>query len=578
VGNLKGIALALILALDIAPAWPQSYPSPTFQNVTVLGTLTAPGLTLNLAAPGPIGGTTPSTGAFTTLSTTGTATFPAGGTLGGTFAGNKTFSGTTLFTNTATFNQTLSLPSINSHYVQSVGGMTMVANPTCAGANNIWCLQANPTGTFTGSTNMISYLLQDGVQSTGNSDGINITHNVAPNGTTATGPRVTMDILQAQIGTKQSGTYTYNGSSDVLRLNGWMQSGLGGNATNHNGNMITLNLGCEVYPTAQFVSGCVGAEFDLGTIGGATSFQRMTHAQFVEVQGDLGGNLGPPLGLMFANQSSAVGLWRGLQFGQSSGTFPIYPFGGILSVEPSINRGASPAVAAFGIDFGQMTYHGFATRQPFRQSVPIQARGISGATRLTSDGLAASGFLLDVSVTNSGTGWTSEPVATVTGCTGAVLGTDLDTNNVLREVGISNPGTGCVAEASVAFSGGGGGSGATAQVLVTGNTLNFPPKSSISVACTLIADTFATGGTDSVSWSISFMATMGATASTTAIVGSPTWTLIAGTAGAAAKFSGSAPAVPAADTTLGGVNLSITPTSGTWNIGGECTLTKSAQI
>jgi hypothetical protein len=49
------------------------------------------------AAPSPIGNTTPNTGAFTTLSTTGATTLGAGGTFTGTFAGTHTYSGQATF-------------------------------------------------------------------------------------------------------------------------------------------------------------------------------------------------------------------------------------------------------------------------------------------------------------------------------------------------------------------------------------------------------------------------------------------------------------------------------------------------
>lgn len=518
-----------------------------------------------LSSPLPIGDTVPNTGAFTTLSAT------SGGALAGTFSGNKTFTGTT------TLNQVLSFGATgNGKYQQNVSAMTMVASPTCAAAQLMWCLQGNPTGSITGSTNFASYVFQDQVQSTGNSDAISIQHNIAPNGNTVTGPRVTLDILQTQVGSNQSGSISNSTISDVLRTTGFMQSNLGGISGHHLGSITTFNNSCQVYASATFVNGCLGVEFDLGSQGGATSYQRNIHAFFAETNDTVSGLLGPPNGVVLLNQqNNNVGLWRGISFGYSGGYPPMNAFGGMISAEPAI--GVTPPTTAFGIDFGYMKYKAFSTRQPFRQSVPLQATGITGVTRLTSDGTAASGFILQARLTASGSGYTSEPTATVTGCTSAVVNTGLDASNVLRELGVFTPGSACTAEATVAITSGGG-SGGTGVLLISGNTLNFPIKSSIAVNCTIVADTFATGGTDSVSWTVAFGATMGTTASTTAIIGSPVWVVGAATAGAAAKFSGSLPAAPAADTTLGAINLSITPTTGTWNIGGECSMTKSAQI
>jgi len=69
-------------------------------------------------------------------------------------------------------------------------------------------------------------------------------------------------------------------------------------------------------------------------------------------------------------------------------------------------------------------------------------------------------------------------------------------------------------------------------------------------------------------------ATLGATSSTTAIIGSPSWTQVFATSGAASAITISA---PTADTTLGAVNLTITPSSGTWNVGGSCSITSTQQ-
>lgn len=105
--------------LIAALTWPllalaQSYPSPTFQNFTVNGTATIPhaaitGGTINGAS---IGATTPSTGAFTTVNTSGAATLNSlstsnaaisGGSINGTPVGGTTAS-TGAFTNLSAAN------------------------------------------------------------------------------------------------------------------------------------------------------------------------------------------------------------------------------------------------------------------------------------------------------------------------------------------------------------------------------------------------------------------------------------------------------------------------------------------
>lgn len=66
---LKRFLIAALLVPLLALA--QSYPSPTFNNLTVNGTISGAGLTSYLAAPPAIGGTTPNSGAFTSLSASG---------------------------------------------------------------------------------------------------------------------------------------------------------------------------------------------------------------------------------------------------------------------------------------------------------------------------------------------------------------------------------------------------------------------------------------------------------------------------------------------------------------------------
>jgi hypothetical protein len=279
---------------------------------------------------------------------------------------------------------------------------------------------------------------------------------------------------------------------------------------------------------------------------------------------------------MLSSQAGSPGFITGLQIGSQNNNAAMAPNGKMFYAAPKNVSSLLPWTAASAMDVSSYTFGAFSTKTPFHTTVPLQATAITGAKRLTSDGGTPSSFVYDAAVTVRGSGYTTNPTATVTGCTGADVESALGLGGVLGTLQVKYPGSACVAEATVAVTGGGGASGA-GVLIVAGNSLNFAPKSSVSVACTLIADTLLTGGTDSVAWSISFMATMGATASTTAIVGSPAWTLINGTAGAAAKFSGSAPAVPVADTTLGSINMSITPTTGTWRVSGECGMTRSAQ-
>jgi hypothetical protein len=533
-----------------------------------------------------------------------------------------------------TFNQPMLLTTTNSRFELSStsAAFTQTAANTCPAGNTLWCVQGVFGGTITGSTNMASMLFQDTVNSTGNSDAFSIIHNIAPNGNIASGPRVTLDVAQTQVsggaqftGTISGGTslavsgvtgtiavgqplvypsspagltilsgsgsswvlsasatsvgpiamlttnYTSAGVSDVMRLTGFMQSTLGGSPVFHQGALTTLNVSCQSYATATNIFGCADVEFDLGAYTGSSSFQQNTFAMFVLTGNDAQeGQMGPSLGLLFAAQAntSAIGLNTLLQIGSTASQFPMSAFGRIIAIEPSYNRSSSPTVTGSFLDAALMTYHGFVSRQPFTETVSLRASGITSATRLTSDGLAANGYIADAVMVAQSSGYLVEPSWTVTGCTGAVLHSTLGGGGAIGQVGVYTPGTACIAGATAAVSTG----TATVALLIAGNTLNLPINSTNDIECHVAAQD---ASSHNIGWSIEFGVTMGATSSTTAIVGSPTWTQAFASSGAGSDISISA---PAADTTLGAANLTITPSAGTWNVGGFCTITSTQQI
>lgn len=482
--------------------------------------------------------------------------------------------------NNMTLNGQLNLTGSASKFKQYYNAtVTMVANPSCASAQLWFCSQAFLSGTITGGTAMARFYFQDVVSSTTNSAGLEVLHNVAPSGNSASGPRVALDVLLTQVGSLQGGTITNPGISSAGRTTIFMQSNLSGTSTAYAGAGNAFNTSCQIYATATYVIGCSGLEIDIGAYSTAT-YDQKKGLMIVQTSNNKSlGRLGGDIGLFLANQVGfTYGLSNGFQIGSQESAWPLdmNGFGKIFYAQKSNNPAAYPTVAGTGFDISVVKLKGPVVKGPFWSEIPFQATGITGSTRLTSDGAAATGYIQDATVTNSGSGYTSFPTVSITGCTGAVINASLS-NGVIGVFGVNTPGTGCAAEATMSVSGGGGASGA-GTLTIAGNTFNFPIKSTVNFYCTVAADTFATGGTDAVGWHIFFGATMGNTASTTAIVGSPAWVLDYQTTGAAAKFSGSAPSAPAADTTLGGVNLTAVPTTGTWNIGGMCRMVRSAQI
>ena len=489
---------------------------------------------------------------------------------------NVSISGTLGVTGAATFSGPMTLNGLfNQGTTQPA--VTYAANSSCLNGSQYWCSFLFPSGTITGSTTYESITLGDvAAISGGVGTGFLLTMNIGPNGNTSSGSRTAFGVLMQQ--PSSAGTITGGGNYVAFGPTVFAQANLGGTSTVHAGSNFASNSSCQIYATATYTTGCVGWESDIGAYSG-TNYQILKHFSLVETNNDQAeGQLGPDIGIEMVNQAgSTVGLSRGIVFGDNPGAFPMNAWGTMIGVEPSFNRSTYPTLTGAGIDVGLMTFKSFDYRGPFRVQAPLQATAITGVTRLTSDGAAANGFLLDAQMTNGGSSYTSEPSVAVTGCTGAVVHSALGLGGVVGQVGVYTAGSACIAETTLAISGGGG-SSATAKAIVAGNTLNFPINSAVDVACKVTATTLTHSGTDAVGWSITFGATMGATSSTTAIVGSPTWTLDYQTSGAAAKFSGSSPAVPTADTTLGAINLSVTPTTGTWDVGGSCAMTKTVQL
>lgn len=483
--------------------------------------------------------------------------------------------------NALTVNGKLFLNTAGSKFQQYYNNtVPMVANPSCALAQQWFCSHAWYSGTITGGTTFAQFTFSDVVSSTQNTSGLLILHNVAGSGNSASGPRVALDVLLSQVGSLQGGSITNAGISSAGRVTTFMQSNLGGTSSAYAGDGNGLNASCQVYASATFVNGCSGFEVNFGAYA-STSFNRLRGFLLVQTGNAQSlGRLGGDIGMQVVNQVGfTTGLSTAFLIGGQTAAWPLdlNGYGKIFYTQRSHNTGAYPAKAATVLDAAAVIVKGPTIKGPYWSEVPLQATGITGSTRLTTDGTSATGYIHDAIVTNEGTGYTSYPTVTVTGCSGAVVNAAIGSGNVIGELGVKTPGLGCAAEATIAISGGGG-SSATGSLVIAGNTLNFPIKSSVYVECRVVADTFATGGTDSVTWSINFSATMGATASTTVIVGSPTWSVVSQTTGAAAKFSGSAPSAPAADTTLGAINLTIVPTTGTWNVGGICRMVRSAQV
>jgi hypothetical protein len=638
----KWLLAALLLVLP-ALAEAQSVPGPTIQT-GACGAFGGPLCTIWTASQwvaawqakvdvqgGTLNTPTITGGIFTGItlnSTTLNAPTIAGAALSGTFSGTPIFSG--LVTGTAGLSLTdpASIPTFSMTGNNSVMGNSI----NCGGiATATWeCISGNITGTSTSTApNFMTWNFLDSVQTTHNLEAVNIQEIIAPNGNTATGPRVTLNVFQEQLGAVNGGSYIYSGESSAARFSTWMEGNVGGTPTLHQGAITNFNPTTDSFTGATDTLGSVIQELDMqaqaaptftGTISSTTlivsgvtgtiasgmcifgsgvsagtcilsgsgttwtvnnsqsvgpvamtsssSFLQEVGELFVEQSGDAQeGWLGPAIWHMFANQAGAsAGVQTIMQIGEQTAAWPMWATGRIIAFEPSYSHGSYPVALGSFDDTAFATYHGCKSYGPYTATCGLQATGITSATRLTSDGLAANGYIRDAQINAIGSGYTAEPLWTVTGCTGAVIHSGALVTNPggLSEIGVYTPGTGCVAETTASPASG----AATAYVLIGGNTLNLPINSTNLINCSVsVKDT----GPGAIAYTIAFVATMGATSSTTAIVGSPSWTAF-GTDAAISL------AAPTADTTLGAVNITLTPTAVTATVGGSCTIVSDQQF
>jgi hypothetical protein len=390
---------------------------------------------------------------------------------------------------------------------------------------------------------------------------------IAPSGTTAAGPRVGLGVAVTQWGTNTNAGIT---SGEVVNLT--MASNLGGTSTNYLGAGNGFNAVCHITSTSTDTLGCSVQENDSEADSGS-SYSALTQLLLVTLPGNaVEGYLNENVGIM---ETGGIGvttglLKKGIQFGAVQSSSPMDPYGILIWASPKRSNGALQA--AGGVDVSHSQFSAFTAKGPFSEDVPLQASGITGATRLTSDGNAASSYLLEANMNAGGSGYTSQPTITVSGCTSAAVNAVTGLGNVLGQAGVYTPGSSCGSNASASVSGGGG-SSATINLVVAGNTLNFATNSAIQARCDVNA--YSSGLSLGIGWTITFGATQGATPGTTAIVGSPTWTQTYASTGAASDIS---IAAPTADTTLGALNLTVTPSTGTWSVGGICHLTSTAQV
>ena len=423
---------------------------------------------------------------------------------------------------------------------------------------------------LTGVSAAHNFLVNDVVSITGAVQAVGITHNIAPNGDTASGSRTGLGVTVVQVGSSQGGTITGTGISSGAVINMWGRSNLGGTSTLFDGGLSGFNTTMQMRSGASFLRGGSGVEVDTSAEAGVSYGAITQHLNVVLATHQSKGFLNENMSYLVAGQAGALAdLMYGVRFTDHDSDTP---FGTRAKlVYAGIDHQMRLNTVAANLDFGNTTVGAFHMRQPYSAEVPLQATNITSATRLTSDGQPPSSFIYEAHGITRGTGFATHPSITVTGGGGAVINAMLATGNIMGKPGVFSPGTGVPPEATATVTGGGG-SGAAVALVMAGNTMNFAINSAVSCEARIVMRS-TTG--EAICWTCEFGARMGATASTTAIIGSPAWTQVWATAGAAAAIGISA---PVADTTLGAINVTVTPTSLTWSGGGRVRMTKSSRV
>jgi hypothetical protein len=343
------------------------------------------------------------------------------------------------------------------------------------------------------------------------------------------------------------------GEDDALRPTIFMEGSEGGLPGLYRGAPEVVNVGCVEFGTSFMTDGCALVEYDSVSFVGST-FRQNTFINYVNesaVQGAIGGTIGEN----WESIGGALGMSLIQSIGAQAGDNPLSATGGVSAIVPITTN--TMFTLGYHTDYSMGVYAGPANCEPSDCIWNFNAAVVRAATRLTSDGNAASGWLANVYVTNNGSGYVTSPAVTVTGGCDAVVNTALNVGNSgIFYPGVYSPGTVCPAETTLTVAMPPTGVTALLTPRIMGNTMNMPINSTNTVSCTVNA--LDTAG-DNIAWTIGpFAVLMGATSSTTTIPSAPTWTAVPGSTTTNAVVN-LAIGVPTADTTLGALSIVATP-------------------
>lgn len=307
---------------------------------------------LAVSGGGSLAGTFSGTPTFSGLHTFSAGASIAGGALSGTFTGAPTWNGAHTFTNQA------SAPAITL-----TGNNTVLSN-----TNTIGWLHAQGfiAGTPSVSTNVVGIIASDVMEPTGQVPQlVNITHNLAPNGDTATGNRITFGVVQTAIGASVAGgSYTHSGINQAAQFTIFSDCNVGGTnaGSGAQGSNTTVGVTATLNTGATFYAGNAGMEIDTATCTGASTASANS-LLLVQTSNHQTQAVFEDNGLLIADQ---VGVGAGrkvlIALGGAGAQWPLdVTQGAMIQGRLGSNYPTKPADAIYGFDALQVGFPAFNT-------------------------------------------------------------------------------------------------------------------------------------------------------------------------------------------------------------------------
>jgi hypothetical protein len=348
-------------------------------------------LAAGLKAPPAIGGTTPSTGAFTTLSASSGITFQGGSNGVGSIYTDGNWGGLIRGRSGAIADLALESSSANIGLkMTAAGNITMPFDVAVTGALTVTGIttssrfvvdgakvmsgtgqaqsqvRVSDSWTGTASTSDVAFLnsfITTSDTIAASSSGVNQVYlNYAFGGASMTGYRTALAV-QAGIGTQSGnatgGSYVAGGFTFNAGANDHGTAATAGNAM---GQAFAINPVVHFNSSATYWGAAVAAEFDVWLETGSSVLDKIG-VQIVQVTGDNVQGTRDDVALSLNNQftqASSKGWKMGIEFGRLGGYFPMDPTATLIGM----GKIGGTALAATGIDWSGITFSSYSLNLP----------------------------------------------------------------------------------------------------------------------------------------------------------------------------------------------------------------------